>query len=329
MRLADPWILALLPLCLALLLLPFRKEEGRIRFSNLTLLRKLKFQSFLDPSKVRLIIRAAAICLLVIAAARPQAGKRFTEITTEGVDIMLALDTSGSMQALDLKLDGNPAQRVDVVKKVAGDFIDMSPHDRLGLVVFGENAFVQCPLTMDHDILHKLLTEVKLGIAGDSTAIGDAIGVSVNHMKDLKAKSKVLILLTDGQSNSGVIPPIKAAEIANQFHIKIYTIGVGTDGRVPFLVDTPLGKRVIYQQGDLDEDTLKEIARITGGIFYRAKDSDTLSKVYAEINRLEKTEVKIKEYNEYQELFALAALPGLLLLLLEITLSQTLLRKVP
>jgi Ca-activated chloride channel family protein len=329
MRFADPWILILLPVAWLMFFIYRNRPHGRLTFSNLSLILQAAAGPAIDPNRVLLILRAVAISFFVIALARPQAGKRFTEITSEGVDIMLALDTSGSMQALDLKLDGSPVPRVDVVKKEAGDFIDMSPNDRLGIVIFGENAFVQCPLTMDHNILLKLLGDVKLGMAGDSTAIGDAIGVAVNHMKDLKAKSKVLVLLTDGQSSSGIIPPLKAAEIAKNYQIKIYTIGVGTDGQAPFLVDTPLGKRVVYQRADLDEETLKKISALTGGIFYRAKDTDTLKRVYGEINRLEKTEVKTKEYNEYTELYARFVSLGLLLLLVEFALTQTLFRKVP
>lgn len=328
MRLHDPWWLLVLPLAVGLLVLADPRRGGRLRFPTLRELKRVPGLA-IDPRLVLRGLRIAAAIFFLVALARPQSGKRFTEKRTEGVDIMLALDMSGSMQALDLKLDGNPAPRVDVVKKVAGDFIKKRPNDRIGLVVFGESAFVQCPLTLDQEMLGKLLAEIHSGIAGDATAIGDALGVAVAHMKDLKAKSRVVVLLTDGQSNTGVIPPLKAAELARTFNVKVHTIGVGVEGDAPFLVDGPFGKQVVYQRADLDEPTLKEIARITGGRFFRAQATETLAEIYAEIDRLEKTEVKAKEYAEYHELYAWFLLPGLLLLLAEIGLGQTILGKVP
>ncbi len=306
-----------------------RRTEGRIRFATLSQLKRVSGLPRVDPRLVLHAVRAVALVLLVLAVARPQAGKKFTEVASEGVDIFLALDMSGSMQALDLKLDGKPAPRADVVKRVAGEFITKRANDRLGLIAFGESAFVQCPLTLDHKLLLTLLDAVHVGIAGDSTAIGDAVGVAVNHMKKLKAKSRTLILLTDGQSNAGLIPPLKAAEVAKEFGVRIYTIGIGVEGEAPFLVDTPFGKRVMYQRADLDEETLKKIADATGGKFYRAKETNELEKIYAEIDRLEKSEVKVKEYAEYTELFFLFLLPGIVFLLLEAALGGTILRRVP
>ena len=331
MRLAAPSFLVALPFCLLFLLWISRRKRrgGRFRFSSLTIIKGLPSASRMQPRLLLQVLRALAVMLFIIALARPQSGKRFSEITSEGVDIMLALDTSGSMQAIDMTIDGKPAPRIDVVKKVAAEFVAKRPTDRLGTVVFGETAFLQCPLTLDHSMLVNLMNEIQVGIAGDSTAIGDGIGVSVNHMKGLKAKSKVIILLTDGQNNSGFIPPSKAAELARTFGVKIYTIGVGKEGQAPFLVDTPYGKRVLYQEADLDEETLKQISSITGARFFRAKDSATLGQIYDEIDKLEKTDVKVKDYSEYNELFAWFAFPGLILLLAEIVLGQTVLMKVP
>lgn len=328
MRFHDPFLLLALPFVILAVVFALRQPRARFRYSNILLVRDA-IRGSLNPKRILGLLRVVTLCLFVFALARPQSGRKFTEIASEGVDIMLALDTSGSMQALDLKLDGQPAPRVDVVKHVASEFIARRTNDRVGMVIFAESAFVQCPLTLDHNILDKLLDEVHLGVAGDSTAIGDAIGVAVNHMKDLKAKSKVIILLTDGESNSGVLPPLKAAELAKTFNIKIYTIGVGIEGEAPFLVDTPLGKRVMYQRADLDEKTLKSIADITGAKFFRAQDTETLKRVYTEIDGLEKSEVKVKEYSEYNELFAWFLIPALLLLVGEITLGQTYLRKIP
>jgi len=329
MRLHDPWWLCLLPVAAVCCLAGLTRKEGRVRFSSLSLMKRIGGVPKINPRLILQGLRFLAVGLFIAAMARPQAGKKFTEIASEGVDIILALDMSGSMQALDLKIDGKNAPRVEVVKKVAGDFVRKRETDRVGLVVFGERAFVQCPMTLDHQLLEKFLNEIHSGIAGDSTAIGDAIGVAVNHMKDLKAKSRVVVLLTDGQNNTGVIPPLKAAELARIFNVKVYTIGVGVEGQAPFLVDTPIGKRIIYQKADLDEVTLKEIAKTTNARFFRAQDTETLRQIYDEIDRLEKTEVKVKEYAEYQELYAWFLIPGLLILLTEVALGQTLLGKVP
>jgi Ca-activated chloride channel family protein len=328
MRLFSPEWLLLLPLAIALAVLGWRRPQGRFRFPNIRTLREVS-GSFVNPRRILVGVRVVALVLLIIALSRPQSGRKFTEISSEGVDIMLALDTSGSMAALDLKLEGHPAPRVDVVKSVAGEFMKRRLSDRLGLVVFGETAFVQCPLTLDHEMAGTLLDGVHIGMAGDSTAVGDAIAVGVSHMKNLKAKSRVLILLTDGSSNSGVVEPLKAAELARTYHVKVYTIGVGIDGDAPFLVDGAFGKQVVYQRADLDEDTLKRVADITGAKFYRAQDTETLKQIYDEIDKLEKTEVKVKQYAEYNELFAWFLIPGLLLLLSEVGLGQTVLRKIP
>ncbi|MBF0312270.1 MAG: VWA domain-containing protein [Oligoflexia bacterium] len=328
MRFANPEYLFLL-----LLLIPLvryhGRNGGRIRYSNLDLLKGLKGLPKFHPRQILLLLRVAAIVLLVLGLARPQAGKKFSEITSEGVDIMLVLDTSGTMQALDFKIDNEPASRLTIVKKVVEDFIKKRQDDRLGLVVFGDEAFTQCPLTTDHGILVEFLKKIEIGMAGDSTAIGSAIGTAINRIKNLPSKSKVVILLTDGRNNAGDLQPLKAAELAKVFGIKVYTIGAGTKGKAPFLQDTLFGKRYVYADVEIDEELLTEVARITGAQYYRATDTGELEKIYAEIDRLEKHEVKVKEYTEYNELFLWFIIPALLLLLLEIGLSQTRLRKIP
>jgi Ca-activated chloride channel homolog len=328
MRFADPWYLSL---CLVSLPVFWfgQTSGGRIRYSSIETLKHLRSQSRIHPRQILLAIRCVAIILFGIALARPQAGKKITEVTSDGVDIMLALDTSGSMQGLDFKLEGQPASRLDVVKKVGAEFIRNRPGDRIGVVVFAEEAFTQCPLTLDHGIVIDFLNRLETGMAGDSTAIGSGIGTAINRMKDLKAKSKVIVLMTDGVNNAGRIPPLKAAELAQSFGIKVYTIGIGSHGEVPFLVNTPLGKQYIYQRADLDEDALKQIAQTTNAQYFRATDTNRFKEIYAEIDRLEKTEAKVKEYTEYQELFFWFALPALLLILGELLLGQTLLRKIP
>jgi Ca-activated chloride channel family protein len=264
--------------------------------------------------------------------ARPQAGNKQTEYLSEGIDIILCIDTSGSMKALDFTLEGNRIDRLTVVKEVVKKFIKARASDRIGMIVFGEDAFTQCPLTLDYGVVLSFLDYVKIGIAGeDATAIGDAVALGVKRLKALeKAKSRVLILLTDGRNNAGKIDPRTAAEIAKEFDVKLYTIGAGTEGEAPFLVEHPLfGKQYIYQKVDLDEETLEEMAQITDGYYFRAKDTGALERVYEQINALEKTEVKVKEYMEYYELFWWFLIPALFLLLIEVILSQTRFRKIP
>jgi Ca-activated chloride channel family protein len=219
--------------------------------------------------------------------------------------------------------------RLSVVKDVVSEFIDSREFDRMGMVVFGNEAFTQCPLTLDHDILHSFLTKLQIGVAGDSTAIGSAIGISVKRLKDLKSKSKVIILLTDGRNNAGNITPFQAAEIAKTYGIKIYTVGVGTTGQAPFPMSTPFGQKMLMQRVAIDEDSLQKIAGQTGGRYFRATDSDSLKQIYAQIDSLEKSEVKWIDHSEYRELFPLFLIPALLLVLAETVLTQTRLRRVP
>ncbi len=330
LRFEDPWLLVLLAALPAVAYAGLRSMgNSRIRFSSLSVLARLK-----TPLSIRLrnglvVLRCLALALCVMALARPQSGMKSTEITTEGVDIMLCLDTSGSMQALDFKYKGKRTDRLDVVRRVVGEFIQARKNDRIGMVVFGEEAFTQCPLTLDYGVLLSLLDSVKIGMAGDSTAVGSALGICVKRLKDLASKSKVIILLTDGRNNAGSMNPATAAEIAKTLGIRVYTIGVGTEGEAPFLVDSFFGKQYIYRRVDLDEETLMQIADITGGTYFRATDTESLKDIYRRIDEMEKTEVKIKEYMEYEELFPYFLLPGLCLLLLEIVLANTRFMKIP
>jgi len=275
------------------------------------------------------VLRCAAMGLLILALARPQSGTTSTEIITEGVDIMLCLDTSGSMNALDFQLENKRVNRLQVVKKVVDEFIRGRQNDRIGMVVFAEEAFTQCPLTLDYGVLLSFLERLEIGMAGDTTAIGSALATCVKRLKDVKSKSKVIILLTDGRNNTGAISPATAADIAKTHGIKVYTIGAGTEGEAPFLVDSLFGKHYVYQKVDLDEDTLKEIARKTGGRYFRATNTEALKTIYQQIDEMEKTEVKVKEYMEYEELFHWFLIPGLLFLLVEIVLAHTRFMKIP
>lgn len=325
----NPWLLLFL---LALFLLAFQVNRGHratIHFSSLVTLKALR------PSRIDLyaglpfIIRFLALVLLIIALARPQEGHKSTEIISVGVDIMLALDTSGSMRALDFIVEEKRITRLAVVKGVVSKFIDNRPNDRIGMVVFGEKAYTQCPLTLDQGILQSFLSKLEIGMAGDSTAIGSAIGIAVKRLKDMDSESKVIILLTDGRNNAGTLTPLQAAQTAKTFGIKIHTIGIGTKGKAPFLVNSILGQRYVYQEVDIDETALQEISKITGGQYFRATGLESLKDIYKQIDKMEKSEVKVIDHSEYKELFHYFLVPGLALLLLEIVLSNTLLRRIP
>ena len=251
---------------------------------------------------------------------------------TEGIDIVLVIDTSGSMQALDLDASRRIADRrnrLDVVKGVVDEFVKKRDDDQLGLVVFGAEAFTQCPLTLDHGIVATFMERIEIGMAGDATAIGSAVGTAVKRLKDSDAKSKVIVLLTDGRSNAGSLSPTKAAEVAATFGIKIYTIGAGGQGKAPFIVDSFFGKQVVYQDVEIDEETLRKIADLTGGKYFRAEDEEALKQIYEEIDQLEKTEITMSSYMEYNEQFRWFVIPALGLLLLEVVLLGTRFRKLP
>lgn len=271
-------------------------------------------------------LRALTWILFLVALARPQAVSAEREFETKGIDIVIALDISGSMLAEDFK----PENRLVVAKQEAAKFIRGRDNDRIGLVVFARKAFTQCPLTLDYDVLLRLVDEIKIGMIADGTAIGMGIATAVNRLRESTAKSKVMILLTDGENNAGNIDPITAAELARTFGIKIYAIAVGRGGLVPFPVNDPLfGKRYVQTNVEIDEMTLKRIADITGGRFFRARDPESLAEIYERINELETTEVKVKEYRSYDELFPYFLWPALALLLAEILARQTFLLKVP
>jgi Ca-activated chloride channel family protein len=280
-------------------------------------------------ARIPLILRALCLSLLVLAAARPQFYNVSRETKTSGVDIVLCIDTSGTMRALDFKLDGDAVDRLTAVKKVVKDFIVKRERDRIGLVIFGDEAFTQCPLTLDKGLLLTLVDKLEVGMAGDRTAIGDAIAVAGKRLKDIKASSRILVLLTDGRHNAGDITPLQAAQAVRALGIKVYTIGVGGTGPAPFRVETMFGPRVAYQEVDLDEATLTAVAREGGGKYFRAADSKRLAEIYDIIDREEKSEVDVKEFFHFRELYPYVLVPALLLLGVEIALSLTLFRVLP
>ena len=327
-RFEDPWLLLIL-LSLPILILRERTIASVINYSSLASLKAVSQRHSKIKAMAPIILRFIAITLFIIAFARPQEGHKRTEILSQGVDIVLAIDTSGSMQALDFKKNETQVTRLSVVKDVVAEFVKNREMDRIGMVVFGANAFTQCPLTLDQNILLSFLDKLKIGMAGDATAIGSAIGISARRLKDLKSKSKVIILLTDGRNNSGAISPLQAAEIAKSLGIKVYTIGVGKRGKAPFLVDSIFGKRLIYQNVDIDEEVLNKISKMTDAKYFRATDLKSLKDIYKQIDLLEKSEVKSIDHSEHKELFHYFLIPGLILLLTEIVFSNSFLRRLP
>lgn len=329
-RFAYPLLAAgLLVLTLLALLLRRRHRPAAASFSIAAALHRLLGEGEGLKTRIPFMLRTVAFVLLALAAGRPQLYNVSHETLSPGVDIMLCLDTSGSMQALDFTLDNKPVSRLTAVKKVVSDFIAKRGHDRIGLVVFGEAAFTQAPLTMDKGLLLQLVNDLQIGMAGDRTAIGDALAVSAKRLKDLKAPSKILILLTDGRSNTGQLTPVQAAEAAAALGIKIYTIGVGGRGTAPFPVQTIFGQRLVNQRVDLDEQTLKEVANIGGGKSFLASDTKGLVEIYRLIDQAEKREVKVKEFFHFKELYWWFLIPAIALILASLALEVTILRVVP
>ncbi|CVI67371.1 MULTISPECIES: vWA domain-containing protein [unclassified Alistipes] len=274
---------------------------------------------------VPFVLRCAAVALLVVALARPRSAEHNSRTNAEGIDIMLAIDVSGSMLARDFRPD-----RITAAKEVAGTFIADRYGDRIGLVVFAGEAYTQSPLTTDQGTLQTLLSRIRSGLVEDGTAIGNGLATAINRLRESDAKSKVIILLTDGENNAGQIAPATAAEIARAQGIRVYTIGVGTRGKAPYPYLDMFGN-ITYQMADvkIDEETLRQIARTTGGEYFRATDKSKLEAIYEQINRLEKSKVEISEFTVYHEQYLGWALAGLLLLLAEFLLSNLALKKLP
>jgi Ca-activated chloride channel family protein len=267
-----------------------------------------------------IVLRCLALAALIVALARPQSSLSWQNTSTEGIDIVIASDISGSMLAEDFK-----PNRLEAGKQIAIDFIKGRPDDRIGLVIFSGESFTQCPLTIDHDVLINLYQDIKNGMIEDGTAIGMGLATAVNRLKDSPAKSKVVILLTDGVNNMGSIPPITAAEIAKQFGIRVYTVGLGTHGYAPYPMQTQFGD-IVYQRMpvDIDEPTLTKIAQITGGQYFRATNNETLKAIYGKIDQMEKAKIDVTQYRKKTEMFLPFAAIALLLLLLEFVLKNTL-----
>ncbi|MCP5468804.1 MAG: VWA domain-containing protein [Deltaproteobacteria bacterium] len=319
---AHPWFLLLTFIPLALIFWEvFVQAKVKLDFPLASRVKKLS--RWTDPLRANLhrVFLWTALFLIAIALARPQWKWQEVETSSEGIDIILALDTSRSMDARDFRLDAQTVSRLTVVKKVVAEFISGQFGNRIGLVVFGQYAFTQSPLTFDYNYVINLMKQLEIGMAGDGTAIGDGLGLSLKRISESKSKSKVVILLTDGRNNYGKLPPKSAAEIAKKLGVRVYTIGIGTQGRafVP---------GVGYVQLDLDLETLQEIAQATDGKFYHATDSRALKEIYAEIAKLEKTKITETQYEVKKELYAYFVALALLLVFLEMIFSATWLRRV-
>lgn len=327
-RLAYPWMLV--ALSLVPVLVYFRARWGErapsLRYSEVAELAQLPRALWARLAWLPFALRMVAISLLLVALARPQRGAAGEEIRAEGVDIMLVIDVSSSMLAEDFR----PNNRLHVAKDVVSDFIGRRDNDRLGMTVFARHAITKTPLTLDHDILLTHLDDVDVGIVPDGTAIGNAIASSVNRLKDSDAESRIMILLTDGENTAGEVDPVTAAELAKTFGIKVYTVGVGRGGLVPFPFRDPL-YGTVYRDVEIpiDEESLEEIAGTTGARFFRARDADSLKAVYDEIDQLERTELEQIQYVRYTELAPYLMLAALGFLVVETVLSRTRLARFP
>ncbi len=279
--------------------------------------------------KVRLrhlpiILRSLTIIFITIVLARPQSSNSSRDVITEGIDIVMTLDISSSMEALDFK-----PNRLEAAKDVASEFISSRPNDNIGLVIFAGESFTQCPLTTDKKVLLNLMADIHTRMVEDGTAIGSGLATAVNRIKDSKAKSKVIILLTDGVNNKGEVAPLTAAEIAKTFGVRVYTIGVGTIGKAQIPVQTPYGTQMVEQEVKIDENMMKEIAETTGGKYFRATNKKSLKNIYEEIDKMEKTKIEVKEYTSRSEEYLLFAIIAAALMITEVFLKSTVLRNLP
>jgi Ca-activated chloride channel family protein len=269
-------------------------------------------------------LRSLAIAMIVIVLARPQSTNQSRNVITEGIDIMMALDISSSMKALDFQ-----PNRLEAAKDVATKFISARESDKIGLVIFAGESFTQCPLTTDKAVLVNLMLDIKTHMLEDGTAIGSGLATAVTRIKDSQAKSKVIILLTDGVNNKGEVAPLTAAEIAKTFGVRVYTIGVGSQGMAQIPVQTRYGTQLIEQEVKIDEPLMKEIAQITGGQYFRATNKNSLKAIYEEIDQMEKTKIEVKEYTKRSEEYLLFAILAALFIIMEVTLKTTILRNLP
>jgi Ca-activated chloride channel family protein len=320
------WLLVIIPILIVWYLVKLKTFNPELKVSSMMGIEGIKQPLKVYFRHIIFVLRLLAIALLIVVLARPQSRSSWKDVKTEGIDIVMSLDISGSMLAKDFK-----PNRLEAAKEVAVDFIDGRINDRIGLVIFSGESFTQCPLTSDHAVIKNLFKDIKTGMVADGTAIGNGLATAVSRVKDSKAKSKVVILLTDGVNNQGSVTPLTAAEIAKAFNVRVYTIGVGTIGKA--LAPIAMYPDGSYQYGyvdvDIDENTLNKIADETGGKYFRATDNDKLKEVYAEIDRLEKTIFEEKNFTNKAERFLPFAIAAMILLVIEFLLKNTVFKTLP
>jgi Ca-activated chloride channel homolog len=338
-RFQDPVFASLIALLIAAIWL--RKFWGRhasLQFSSNWAINRIIKRKFSRFRKILVLLRVLALILIILGLMRPQTGRKWTEQVSSGIDIMLAIDLSGSMHAHDFEMNNKLISRLEIVKSVVTDFTESRVNDRIGLLVFAEEPYLVSPLTRNHDWLNTNFNRLNIGVIGpNSTAIGSAIGMGINRLRKDDGESKILILLTDGENNAGKLPPIAAADAAKSFGIKIYTIGVGKTGSIlmprqrnGIIVKNSNGNPIMdWIESDIDEYTLREIAHITEGKYFRAISSEGLKTIYEEIDNLEKREITFVRYDEANDLMVYPLLTAFVLLLLEVILSRTIFHKIP
>ena len=318
------WLFLIIPVAWAWYIWKFRQMNAEIQLSTLSGFARVRTSPLEFSRHGLFLLRMLALSAMIIVLARPQSSTSWQNVTTEGIDIVIALDISGSMLAQDLK-----PNRLEASKKVAMEFIEARPNDRMGLVIYSGESFTQCPLTTDHAVIKNLFKDIKNGMIMDGTAIGMGLANAVNRLKDSDAKSKVVILLTDGFNTRGSIPPLTAAEIAQSFGVRCYTIGVGTNGMAPYPFKDAFGRTVIQNvEVKIDEKTLKEIAKMTGGSYFRATNNKKLKDIYAQIDKLEKSKIEVTEFRKKNEAYFPLALIAGVFLLFEFLLKNTLFKSI-
>ena len=322
------WLLALIPM--VALWRGRRGPRAAVGYSNSEVAREVARKSRSRFGRLAQWLRWPALALIVVAMARPQVGHARTAVSASGVDLVLAVDVSTSMEALDFEKDGERQSRIEAVKDVVARFIEARPNDRIGLVAFAGAPYLVSPATLDHDWLIRNLERLDTGMIEDGTAIGSGLAAAVNRLRDQDAKSKLVVLLTDGVNNAGQITPVLAAEAAETLGVKVHTIGVGSTGRAPITISDESGRRrTVMGEVEIDEQTLADIAETTGGHYFRATDNESLERVYAEIDQMEKTTREIKKFDRYSDRFSWAAIPALILLALNLGITQVLRRRIP
>jgi len=327
----HPWLLLLLlALPVAAWLRSRQTSQPAFLYSSVQLVKGITSLHQTNRGKILMRMRWIALGIMIIALARPQLPQGDAKIKASGIDIVIAIDLSGSMAAEDFTLHGKDVNRLTIEKQVLEEFIDKRPSDRIGLVAFAAQAYIAAPLTLDHDFLLQNLRRLDLNTIPDGTAIGSGLSAALNRLREIKSKSKIVILMTDGVNNTGKVLPLTAAEAAQTLGIKVYTIGVGTRGIAKVPGRDAFGNiRYFQQKVDIDEETLTEMAKRTGGKYYRADNTETLKRIYEEIDKFERTEADVKKYQRYQELFKWFVLVGLSFFGLEMVLGNTVWRRLP